>query len=326
MGIISGILKSLFTRIFICLVLISLIFISSQTCLAKNVGITISTTLSSSYPSTNPLRSETVDLLDATENSDNEAKIGEALKQLQDGDVLVLSVHSNPESFAVGQRKPIPKWSQFWETFAVTKPPELRAVIIGGCMANKVGETYNPASEEQLQAIRASLNTDALFSPISGINPIVAAIDSTTLLKSILNGKKFADIDMGGKWNYISSQDEDRDNLKWEADCPDISGYKAGELKVTNISDKEATSISIGQKRSVGGNNFYVSQTDCAVTLKFNDNEISGTMVKGVAKLKNKVKGTINKAILTHDEDNLQVLLDQIAPSGAIITSIGTLR
>jgi hypothetical protein len=135
-------------KIFICMMLISLIFISSQAGLARNVGITISTTLSSSYPST------------------NEAIIGDALKQLQDGDVLVLSVHSNPESFAVGQRKLIPKWSRFWETFGVGKPPGLRAVIIGGCMANKVGETYDPASEEQLQAIRASLNADALFAPI----------------------------------------------------------------------------------------------------------------------------------------------------------------
>ena len=49
-------------------------------------------------------------------------------------------------------------------------------------------------------------------------------------------------------------------------------------------------------------------------------------MVKGVAKLKKKVKGTISKAILTHDKDSLQVLLDQITPSGAVITSIGTLR
>ncbi|MDD2754934.1 MAG: hypothetical protein PHS80_05320 [Methanothrix sp.] len=313
-------------NVFICLVLILFIFISSQTCLAKNVGITISTTLSSSYPSTNPLRQETVDLLDLTENSDNEVIIGDALKQLQDGDVLVLSVHSNPESFAVGQRKPIPKWGQFWETFGINKPPALRAVIIGGCMANKVKETYNPASKEQLQAIRASLNADALFAPISAINPIVAGIDTTTLLKSILDGKKFGDIDLGGKWNYISSQEEDRDNLKWEAGCPDISGYKAGELRVTAISDQEGTSIPIGQKRNVGGNSFYVSQNDCEVTLKFNDNEISGTMVKGVAKLRNKVKGTVSKAILTHDTDNLQVLLDQITPNGVIITSIGTLR
>ncbi len=312
--------------IFICLALIFFIFISSQIGLAKNVGITISTTLSSSYPSTNPLRPETVNLLDVTENSDSQAKIGDALKQLQDGDILVLSVHSNPKSFAVGQKMPIPKWSQFWQTFGVNNPPELRAVIIGGCMANKVGKTYEPASEEQLQAIRAGLNTDALFAPISGINAIVAAIDSSTLLKSILSGKKFADIDLGRKWNYVSSQEEDRDNLKWEADCPDISGYKAGELRVSGISDKDATSITIGQKRSVGGDNFYVSQNDCVVTLKFNDNEISGMMVKGVAKLKNKVKGTVRKAILTHDEDSLQVLLDQITPSGVIITSTGTLR
>ena len=141
-----------------------------------------------------------------TENTDNEGNIGNALKQLQDGDVLVLSVHSNPEIFAVGERKPIPKWSQFWETFGINKPPELRAVIIGGCMANKVGEAYNPASKEQLDSIIASLNTNALFAPISGINPIVAAIDTTTLLNSILSGKKFADIDLGGKWNYISSK------------------------------------------------------------------------------------------------------------------------
>ena len=114
--------------------------------------------------------------------------------------------------------------------------------------------------------------------------------------------------------------------MKWEADCPDISGYKAGELKVTAISDQEATSIPIGQKRNVGRDSFYVSQNDCEVTLKFNDNEISGTMVKGVAKLKNKVKGTVSKAILTHDKDSLQVLLDQITSSGAIITSTGTLR
>jgi len=39
-------------KVFICMMLISLILISSQTVLAKNVGITISTTLSSSYPST----------------------------------------------------------------------------------------------------------------------------------------------------------------------------------------------------------------------------------------------------------------------------------
>lgn len=313
-------------KVFICLMLIPIIFTSSQIGLAKNVGITISTTLSSSYPSTNPLRQETVNLLDVNENSDNETKIGNALKQLQDGDVLVLSVHSNPELFAVGKIKPIPKWSQFWKTFGINKPPELRAVIIGGCMANKEGETYIPASEEQMQAIRAGLNTNALFAPISGINPIVAAIDTTTLLSSILSGKKFADIDLGGKWNYISSKEEDRDNLKWEADCPDISGYKAGELMVTGISDKYATSIPIGQKRSVGGSSFYISQKDCVVTLKFNDNEISGTMVKGVAKLKNNVKGTVSKAILTHDEDSLQVLLNQTTPSGVTITSIGTLR
>ena len=313
-------------KVFICLVLIAVIFTSCQTALAKNVGITISTTLSSSYPATNPLRQETVGLLDVTENSDNEGNIGNALKQLQDGDVLVLSVHSNPEVFAVGERKPIPKWNQFWETFGINKPPELRAVIIGGCMVNEVGKTYNPASKEQLDAIRASLNTNALFAPISAINPIVAAIDTTTLLNSILSGKKFADIDLGGKWNYISSQEEDRDNLKWEANCPDISGYKVGELKVANISDKDATSIPIGQKRNVRGNNFYVSQKDCEVTLKFNDNEISGRMVKGVAKLKNKVKGTVSKAILTHDEDKLQVLLDEITSSRVTITSSGTLR
>lgn len=313
-------------KVFICLVLISIISASSQLALAKNVGITISTTLSSSYAATNPLRQETVNLLDVTENSDNEANIGNALKQLQDGDVLVLSVHSNPEVFAIGTRKPIPKWSQFWETFGINKPPELRAVIIGGCMANNVGETYIPASKEQLDVIRSSLNTNALFAPISGINPIVAAIDTTTLLKSILSGKKFADIDLGGKWNYISSEEEDRDNLKWEADCPDISGYKAGELRVANISDKDATSIQVGQKRNVGGNNFYISQKDCEVTLKFNDNEISGIMVKGVAKLKNKVKGKVSKAILTHDEDRLQVLLDEMTSSGVTITSVGTLR
>jgi hypothetical protein len=313
-------------KLFICLVMISIIFTSSQFAVAKNVGITISTTLSSSYPATNPLRQETVNLLDVTENSDNEENIGNALKQLQDGDVLVLSVHSNPELFAVGTRKPIPKWSQFWATFGINKPPELRAVIIGGCMANKVGDTYDPASKEQLEAIRASLNADALFAPISGINPIVAAIDTTTLLNSILSGKKFAEIDLGGKWNYISAEEEDRDNLKWEANCPDISGYKTGELKVSSISDMDATSIPIGQKRNVGGNSFYVSQTDCEVTLKFNDNEISGMMVKGVAKLKNKVKGSVSKAILTHDGDSLQVLLDQMAPNGMTITSTGTLR
>jgi hypothetical protein len=76
----------------------------------------------------------------------------------------------------------------------------------------------------------------------------------------------------------------------------------------------------------LGVNNFYISQKECAVTLKFNDNEISGTKVKGVAKLKNKMKGTVSRAILTHDEDNLQVLRDQITSSGVIITSIGILR
>lgn len=321
----EGIDLPLIKRIIYACIIFAIIFITIQTVTPRNVGVTIQTTRSTSYGATAPLREETTAQLDMTENSDSAGKIGDALKQLKDGDILVLSVHSNPEMFGSGDN--IVKWSDFWSSFGISKPPKLGIIIIGGCMLNEKkgasGEVVEiPASEKQQEDIRAILNADALFAPTSAINPIVAGIDTSTLLKSIKNGKKLCDINLGGKWNYISSPAVDRNSYRWSPNCPDISGSWSGILEVK---DNGGSDISKGMKRPVNGDRFSIIQNGCDITLKFDNNEISGKMEKGIATLTDNPKGTLTEAILTFKYDTLNVTMNQKSPAGYVVRSAGDL-
>lgn len=312
-------------RILYACVIFAVVLALSQTAVSKNVGITIQTTKSTSYGETAPLRAETALQLDVIEDSDSAGKIGDALRQLKDGDILVLSVHSNPEVFGSGDN--IVKWSDFWSTFGISNPPKPGVVIIGGCMlnekkgANGVVEEI-PATDKQQEAIRAILKADALFAPTSAINPIVAGIDTSTLLKSIKSGKKLSDINLGGKWNYISSPAVDRNSYRWNPSCPDISGSWSGILEVK---DNGGSDISKGMKRPVKGGRFNVTQNGCDITLKFDNNEISGKMEKGIATLTDNPKGTLTEAILTFNYDALNVTMNQKSPDGYVVRSAGDL-
>ncbi len=173
---------------------------------AIDVGVTVQTSRSGSYKGTQPLTAPILGKLGAKENSDDPAVIARALRQLKDGDILVLAVHSNPEVFGLGRN--IVAWSDFWNSFGIERPPRLAAVIIGGCMTDEVGEgkdkRYVHVTENDLQAIRSAFNTKTLFAPGSEIMPSVAINDTNGILGSLLAGKKLADINLQKRWHYIA--------------------------------------------------------------------------------------------------------------------------
>lgn len=102
--------------------------------------------------------------------------------------------------------------------------------------------------------------------------------------------------------------------------CGNISGAWIGELEVTGVSGP--SSIEKGQTRHVRGGSFTVAQKDCDVSLRFNTNEIIGTMENDVAVLSKPVTGSLVEVKLTLENGKLRVVLKQ--GSGAtVITSEG---
>jgi hypothetical protein len=183
---------------------------------AADVGITIQTTKSSSYKGTQPLTKPILSQLKGTpENSDNPVAIGRALRQLRDGDILVLAVHSNPEVFGLG--KETVNWSDFWQTFNISRPPRLASVIIGGCMSfdfKENGESrYVHVDEGQLQAIRSIFNAKTIFAPRGEIKPSIAIDDTKNLLIALFSGKKLADINLQKKWHYVADPRIDKNKV-----------------------------------------------------------------------------------------------------------------
>jgi hypothetical protein len=77
------------------------------------------------------------------------------------------------------------------------------------------------------------------------------------LLKSIKSAKKLSEINLGGKWNFVSSPQVDSASCWWRPNCQDISGSWSGYSEVKEI--EEGTSpIPVGMKRSVSGDKFVI--------------------------------------------------------------------
>jgi len=204
---------------------ITFFFLCPLFAFAADTGITIQTTQSDSYPTTYPLSKEVLSQLERQEDSDNTALIGNALRQLRDGDILVLSVHSNPRIFGLGPTKP--SWSNFWATFRIDKPPRLASVIIAGCMSTKSGKTYIHATESDMERLRSIFNAKTLFAPGSEIHPLVASNDTKGLVRSLFAGKKLADIKLQNRWYYVADPAIDKNNVTLK----DIRGGNDKELK-----------------------------------------------------------------------------------------------
>jgi hypothetical protein len=180
--------------------------------MAVDTGITIQTSASSSYGATYPLSRAIVGQLKAHEDSDDPATIGNALRRLNDGDVLVLAVHSNPGVFGLGAQG-VP-WAAFWRTFGIDRPPRLASIVIGGCMAceTKTGGAtgYQYVTEAQLEAIRVVFNAKTIFAPRAEINPLVIMADIEGLLRAFYGGKKLIDINLQNRWHYMADKGVDK--------------------------------------------------------------------------------------------------------------------
>lgn len=211
-----------------------------QQSLAENVGITMHTTLSSSYSSTVSLKPEITKRLDFSVKSDDKAEISKALKRLKDGDILVMSVHSNPSVFALG--KEACHWGLFWDYFEIKNPPRLAVVIIGGCMARSYeheGETYYVhITDPEVNFILRNFGTKAMFLPSATINPMVAINDITGILKQMMDeDKRLAKCSPGKRWRYVTAPGIDRIAVTLK----DLRSQRQGEgsrLKKTGSTNK----------------------------------------------------------------------------------------
>jgi len=193
---------------------------------AADTGITIQTTRSGSYPKTYPLSKEVLDQVKVGVDSDSAAVIGNALRQLRDGDVLVLSVHSNPNVFGLGAMEPVP-WSNFWAAFGIRKPPRLASVIIAGCMSVESGKDFIHATKNDIERLRSIFNAKTLFAPGSEINPLIASNDTKGLVRALFTGKKFGDINLQNRWIYVADRTIDRNSVTLK----DLRGGQNNELR-----------------------------------------------------------------------------------------------
>jgi len=173
---------------------------------AEDVGVTLQTTKSTAYTGTRALTPPIVaKLKGGAANSDSYATIGETLRKLKDGDILVLAMHSNPNVFAIG--KTTHPWSEFWSRFGIQNPPRLAAAILGGCMFDETDdEKILPITDVQVRALRATFNSEIIYTPRGAIQFYVALNDSNGILTSLLADKKLKDFDLGGRWNQNVSR------------------------------------------------------------------------------------------------------------------------
>jgi len=209
-------------KILMSIVIAFLVSALTQPVLAKDAGITIQTTLSSSYAGTKPLGQPILKRLKASVNTDDKSKIREVLSQLRDGDILVLAVHSNPTIFAIGDVRDtgLIKWANFWKDFGIEKPPKLAAVIIAGCMDSYYEhgkeECTIPITGPELDFIRRRLNAWVVFAPKTAIGPWDALVDAEYCLRSILSGTNLSEIDLEGlegEWHLVTDPKLDRDKI-----------------------------------------------------------------------------------------------------------------
>lgn len=185
---------------------------------AVDLGVSLQTSRSSSYKGVMPLSPGTTGLLKASIDSDDRAKIGHMLRQLKDGDVFVLTMHSNPDVFAVG--KDVFPWSDFWTTFGIAKPPRLAAAILAGCMVNEMKsngqEIYIPIKPEQVAGMRKLFGAEVTYMPPGGVNPLVASTNTYALLQALLAGKKLGDIGLGGNWAWDAAPNWKKPADRWK--------------------------------------------------------------------------------------------------------------
>ena len=229
------------------LLFFSLCFAMGERCAAEDVGITMSTTLSSSYSSTVSLKPGITNKLGTSVKSDKKAEIAEALKKLNDGDILVMSIHSNPSVFALGTEGC--HWGLFWDYFEIENPPCLAAVIIGGCMARSYkhgGEThYVHITDPEVNFILRNFGAKAMFLPSAAINPMVAINDMTGILTQMMDEeKRLAKCSPGKRWRYVTADGVDRiavtlKDLRTQAQGEASSGNLSRPVRKSSASESQ---------------------------------------------------------------------------------------
>ncbi|MBN2135012.1 MAG: hypothetical protein JW737_04730 [Acidobacteria bacterium] len=123
-------------------------------------------------------------------NLDNSRHIGDKqqsiqdLRNLRDGDVLVIGTHSNPQVFGSGDQTY--DWSQFWEHFGIQNPPRLGAVIIAGCTID--------ITDQDLENIRSSFSAGAVFTP-RGSYGMPHIVSTDAIILSFRKGTSFEKIE-----------------------------------------------------------------------------------------------------------------------------------
>lgn len=225
---------------------------------AGDAGVTLQTS-EGGYAGTQSLTKPITDNLKASVNSGQRSEIAPVLRQLKDGDVLVLAMHSNPEKFGLGSE--VVEWKDFWRTFGVDKPPRLSAVIMGGCMVKYIGkDDVEPITEAQTTALRDIFKAEAVFTPRGAVHKNVAINDTNGLLGSLLGGKKLADLNLQGRWQYSVAS-------KWKKPDGTLKDITLADLRRGGVTEQEAYDAGV----EAGKSPYDVSSGYD----KYNDNEVT---------------------------------------------------
>lgn len=129
----------------------------------------------------NTARGESINRQKPEDLAENYREVAKVLKQLANGDVLVLNLHSNATvagySTAEGATETV-RWTEFYAKYGVEKPPRLALVILNGCMGSEGGKS----TDEDAEAIRCALNTTALLSARDTIDTLKSQVELAELL------------------------------------------------------------------------------------------------------------------------------------------------
>jgi len=186
----------------------------------------------------------------------NNSRVSSVLNGLGAGDVLVINTHSNARQFGVGNTAD--EWSRFYSYWNVRNPPRLSAVIIHGCIFNpNPNGNPSPATDAQIEAIRRSLNAQAIISYNTSIHPLVGRQVLHQLIVDILNGNRVASLIQGANLRFLVDGAIDRQNVTLQTlvqaaggDTPTVA------VQAANIAGTWNSSINFKYEITQTGNTF----------------------------------------------------------------------
>jgi hypothetical protein len=107
---------------------------------------------------------------DKVPKADALVALRDALKDVKDGDVLVINAHASSRGFDIGamvdvngkKRRPSVAWEDIWKASGITSPPRPAAVLLAACMQPN---GHNVLDRSDIYRLKKILNPKILVAP-----------------------------------------------------------------------------------------------------------------------------------------------------------------